>query len=93
MLNWIHNEMKSVIQAAQDAGAEVRRAHEVRRDTGRAAVGVLEKQGQLEEIAHVSWYAPMAGLSGAQVAESPRATRVLWHAPRGVLCERRRTFG
>jgi flavin-dependent dehydrogenase len=42
MLNWLHNEMEEVLlQAAQDAGAEVQPGRtSIRPDTGRPAVGV-----------------------------------------------------
>jgi len=52
MLNWIHNEMEEVlIQAAQDAGAEVRRGARASGVTPGARPSVsLEEQGQLEEI-------------------------------------------
>jgi flavin-dependent dehydrogenase len=52
MLNWIHHEMEEVlIQAAQDAGAEVRRGVRACGVTPGARPSVsLEEQGRLEEV-------------------------------------------
>jgi 2-polyprenyl-6-methoxyphenol hydroxylase-like FAD-dependent oxidoreductase len=52
MLNWVHQEMEEVlIQAAQDAGAEVRRGVRACGVTPGATPSVsLEEQGRLEEV-------------------------------------------